>query len=66
MRIVDNKHIYLIQQQGEPVILLGELSGYERKLRKLRTFMEKGINALPDKPTYKELDIRFKDQVIGR
>lgn len=66
MRIVDNKHIYLSQQQGEPVILLGELSGYERKLRKLRTFMEKGINALPDKPTYKELDIRFKDQVIGR
>jgi len=66
MRIADTKHIYLTQQDGEPVILLGELSGYERKLRKLRTFMERGINALPEKPTYKELDIRYKDQVIGR
>lgn len=66
MRIVDTKHIYLTQQEGKPVILLGELSGYERRLRKLRTFMERGINALPNQPSYKELDIRFKDQVIGR
>lgn len=66
MRIADPKHIYLTQQSGEPVILLGELDGYERKLRKLRTFIEKGLNELPDKPTYRELDIRYKDQVIGR
>lgn len=66
VRVVDQKHIYLVQQQGEPVILIGEMQGYERRLRKLRTFMEKGWPGLPDKPQYKELDIRFKDQVIGR
>ena len=66
MRIEDTKHIYLTQEPGEPVILLGELGGYERKLRKLRTFVEKGLNQLPERPQYKELDIRYKDQVIGR
>ena len=70
MRIVDNKHIYLSQQQGEPVILLGELSGYERKLRKLRTFMERGINALPDnsrlyfpKGTYLTLPLHLRSHI---
>lgn len=66
LRVADSKHIYLGQEEGEPVILIGELNGYERKLRKLRTFMERGMNMLPERPHYKELDIRYKDQVIGR
>lgn len=66
VRVADTKHIYLLQHEGEPQILIGELSGYERKLRKLRTFLEKGYPELPEQPQYRELDIRFKDQVIGR
>lgn len=66
IRVADTKHIYLVQHDGEPQILIGELSGYERKLRKLRTFLEEGYPELPEQPQYRELDIRFKDQVIGR
>ena len=46
-------------------VLMGPMKEYERKLAKLRTFFEKGEEAIQDK-NYTELDVRFKGQVIGR
>lgn len=53
-----------LKVQGERIVL-GSMYGYERKLRKLRTFYENSGAALEDKQ-YTELDIRFRGQVIGR
>ena len=47
------------------VIVLGRMNDYERKLRKLRTFLEDGQDEVGDKK-YREIDIRFRGQVIGR
>lgn len=57
-------YLYLNGEQF-PRALMGYISGYERKLAKLRTFIEKGTEATQDKH-YTELDLRFKGQVIGR
>ena len=56
--------LYLRDEQM-PRIVLGSLHGYERKLAKLRTFLENSAEAMQDKQ-YNELDIRFRGQVIGR
>ena len=57
-------HLHL-KGTKQPCIILGELKGFQSKLAKLRTFFEKGADATQDK-NYTELDLRFKDQVIGR
>ena len=49
----------------EERVVLGSMRGYEQKLNKLRIFLEDGKEALKDKQ-YKEIDLRFKGQVIGR
>lgn len=64
---VDNPHMLLLYMKDSqaPRVVLGELSGYTRKLRKLRTFIEDGAEATAGK-SYDVLDIRFRGQVIGR
>ena len=57
--------IYLYMQDNQPRIVLGRMSGYEKKLAKMRTFQENSAEAIQDKQ-YKEYDIRFHGQVIGR
>lgn len=47
------------------IIVLGDLDGYEDKLHKLRTFYEGGGEMVRAKQ-YKELDLRFDGQVVGR
>ena len=46
-------------------VVLGTIDGYERKLNKLHTFIEKSPQEILDQH-YTELDLRFKGQVIGR
>jgi cell division protein FtsQ len=50
---------------SHPRIMMGTLRDYERKLAKLRTFLERGQDAIGNK-IYHELDVRFNGQVIGR
>lgn len=57
-------HLYLKDTQ-QPRIVVGEIKGFKSKMAKLRTFMENGAEATQGKQ-YTELDLRFKDQVIGR
>ena len=57
--------IVYLNGENQPRVVLGTMSGYERKLRKLRTFLEHSEDILKEK-NYIELDIRFRGQVIGR
>lgn len=58
--------IYLyLKDTTQPRILLGSMENYRSKFAKLRTFLEDGSDAVQGKQ-YTELDLRFKDQVIGR
>lgn len=58
--------VYLyLRSAVAPRVLLGPMRGYERKLKKLRTFLDKGAEAIQNKQ-YHELDLRYKGQVIGR
>lgn len=65
------KMIYLYLRNGAAQeaharrIALGTLNGYERKMKKMRTFLENSEEAIRDKQ-YIEYDLRFKGQVIGR
>lgn len=62
---VASPHMIYIYMRNRERVVLGSMYGYERKLRKLRTFYENSGAALEDKQ-YTELDIRFRGQVIGR
>lgn len=58
--------VYLfLKGEDMPRVVLGPMYGYERKLAKLRTFIENSGEATQDKH-YTELDVRFRGQVIGR
>lgn len=64
---VRSKRMIYIHLKGEdmPRIVLGEITGYKKKLAKLHTYFEKGKEATQD-THYKELDLRFDKQVVGR
>lgn len=57
-------YIYL-KGANQPRIVMGPLANYDRKLAKLRIFMEKGQEATQH-TNYSELDVRFRGQVVGR
>ena len=64
---VQNPYLVYAYLRGEemPRVVLGAMRGYERKFAKLRTFLEQGAEETAGKQ-YRELDVRFKGQVIGR
>lgn len=57
--------VVLCLKGNQPRVKMGPMRDYERKLAKLRVFLENGAEAIQDKH-YTELDIRFRGQVIGR
>lgn len=65
VRVQTPQMIYLNLKGQQPRVVLGSMRHYERKLKKLRTFLEEGQEATAEKE-YKEWDVRFKGQVIGR
>ena len=60
-----NSHILYLRGENMPCIVMGPMFGYERKLKKLRIFLDNMPQDVQDKH-YQELDIRFRGQVIGR
>lgn len=64
MRTPANAVLYM-EGEDMPQVVIGGLSDYPAKLRKLRTFLENSAEATQDKH-YRELDVRFRGQVIGR
>ena len=63
---VHNPKYLVLTQDGMPAkIILGELSGYEKKLGNLRNLYTKGLDKM-GYPDYREYDLRYAKQVIGR
>ena len=64
---VMNPHLFVLHMTDPqaPQIILGDMNGYAHKLRKLRTFFDNGAEETAGKQ-YKVLDIRFRNQVIGK
>lgn len=61
----NSKHLVLSQNDMAATIVLGELRGYKQKLNKLQKLYTKGFDQIGYKP-YKEYDLRFEGQVVGR
>jgi len=54
-----------LREPNQPRIVMGPIRGYERKLAKLRVFMQNAAPQIKQK-NYTELDLRFQGQVVGR
>lgn len=65
IHVVNPRMVYLVQRPDGTRLILGEISGYRRKLGKLRTLYDKGFDEIGWR-TYEELDLRFTGQVVGR
>lgn len=65
IHVTPTKQIELVPRVGGHIILLGRLDGYEQKLNKLQTFYKEGFGKIGWKD-YKEVDLRYKGQVICR
>lgn len=59
----DYNNIELIPRVGPPLILLGSLDGYERKLAKLKLFYEKALPA-EGWNKYKMINLKYSNQII--
>lgn len=59
------KHLVLNQNTHSAKIVLGTLDDYENKLAKLKKLYTKGLDEI-GYPDYREYDLRFDGQVVGR
>ena len=59
------RDIVLKQEDLSAKIIMGDLTNYQQKLNKLEKLYTKGFHKIGYK-SYKELDLRFAGQVIGR
>ena len=59
----DNKEIELVPRVGNHTILLGDMTNYQEKLRKLYLFYEKGVNQVGWND-YKEINLKFSNQIV--
>ena len=58
-----SKEIELVPRVGDHTILLGDITNYQEKLRKLYLFYEKGVNQVGWND-YKEINIKFRNQIV--
>lgn len=59
------KYLVLAQNEVKGDIVLGELAGYEKKMGRLQKLYTKGFDKIGYKD-YREYDLRFDGQVVGR
>ncbi len=65
IHVTNPKMVYLVQKPDGAHIILGDVSGFKRKLGKLRTLYDKGFEQIGWQ-TYQEIDLRYTGQVVGR
>lgn len=65
IEVANPKSVSLIQQPDGTRIILGVPEDYKAKLQRLRTLYEEGFDKMGWQ-TYRELDLRYNDQVVGR
>lgn len=61
--VLPNKEVQLIPRVGDQVILLGELTDYEKKLDKLMAFYQNGLNKTGWNK-YSVINLKFDKQVV--
>ena len=66
IEVREGKQIVLHQKTNEPRILIGTVENFEKKMHKVRIYIEETIAQSYDFPNYRELDARFDGQVVGR
>jgi cell division protein FtsQ len=59
------KYLVLAQRDAMGDIILGELDGYEDKMQRLQKLYTKGFDKI-GYDNYREYDLRFDGQVVGR
>ncbi len=65
INMLPNREVELIPRVGGHVILLGQLVDYDSKLEKLQVFYDDGFSKMGWLP-YREIDLRFRGQVVCR
>ena len=65
INVVDPDHIELIPRIGSGTIMLGNINDYQAKLKKLQTLYTEGFSKFGWKE-YKQIDLRFKGQIVCR
>jgi cell division protein FtsQ len=65
VQVVNPKMVYLVQKPDGTHLILGEMNGFRGKMNKLRKLYDKGFEQIGWQ-TYREIDLRFKGQVVGR
>ena len=65
VQVKNPKHLVLNQNGHSAKIILGPLDNYENKLNKLKKLYTKGLDQI-GYPDYREYDLRFDSQVVGR
>lgn len=65
IHVVNPKYLVLSQEGLGAKIILGTLEGYTEKLEKLQKLYTQGLDKI-GYPDYREYDLRFNGQVVGR
>jgi len=65
VQVVNPRMVYLLQKPDGTHLILGEMTGFRGKMNKLRKLYDRGFEQIGWQ-TYKEIDLRFKGQVVGR
>ena len=61
--LLENKEIELVPRVGNHTILLGDITNFKEKLRKLYLFYEKGVSQVGWN-NHKEINLKFRNQIV--
>lgn len=63
IHVFDNQSIELITRIGDATVILGNLTDYKKKMKKLHKLYAKAFNEIGWN-RYKTIDLRYKDQIV--
>ncbi len=63
IHVLPNRNVELVPRVGDHVIYLGKLEGFEKKLQRVKTFYEKGLNQVGWNK-YSRISVEFGNQII--
>ena len=63
IHVLSGKRVELVPRVGDHIIDLGKLDGFEKKLKRLKVFYEKGLNQVGWNK-YSRINVEFSNQII--
>ena len=63
IHVLPNRNVELVPRVGDHLIYLGKLTGFEKKLKRVKTFYEKGLNQVGWN-RYSRINVEFDNQII--